>query len=56
MAGELLELCRKVIEMVLSLREEDRGTALVESLDDVIEDEPITLLVGREQRVQLLNA
>ena len=42
---ELLQLAAEVFEMVLPLGEEDRRAALVECLDDIVEDEPVTLFV-----------
>ncbi len=48
MAGELFQPAGKVFEVILPLREEDWRTALFEGLNDVVEDEPVAPLVGRQ--------
>src|SRR5262249_3950304 len=52
---ELFELRSEVLEVVHTLREQDRRAPLLESPDDIIQDELVALLVCCERRIQLLD-
>ncbi len=56
MTRETLQPSGEVLEVILPLGEEDRRTSLFERLNDIVEDEPILLLVSRELRVEFLDA
>ena len=55
-AREALQPVREELQMVLPLREEDGGPALLEGGDHVIEDQVVACLVGGERGVELLDA
>jgi hypothetical protein len=52
---ELLEVRSKVLEVVHTLGQQDRRAPVLESQNDVIQNELIALLVGCERRIQLLS-
>ena len=56
MPSEFREPLGKVVEVIAALREEDGGPALIEGVEHVIEDELVPAYIGREGRIEVLDA
>src|SRR5262249_48642058 len=54
-AGDADETARKVLEVILALRKEDRGPSLLESTHDVVEDHSVSRFVARKGSVEILD-